>query len=380
MTPADYMRFLLDWQHASGPTRLTGVDGLRVVLTQLDGFELAAGGWERHVLATRVERYEPSWLDLLCFGGEVAWARLSGARARPSGAPPRPMRATPVSIFLREHTAVWQSLAASSGPAEARLGPHAAAILEMLGSRGASFVHEIAAALDLRPDEVQGGLTELVAAGLVASDGFGGLRSMVAAKGGGFRRAAFRSRGRARVAATAGGRWSCVRATGLAADDDREALVERYAMVLLQRYGILSRRLLGREPFAVAWRELVRVYRRLEARGDIRGGRFVSGLSGEQFALPEAIEAVRHVRRTPPSGELIVLSACDPLNLAGVLTAGDRLPAVTSNRLVYRDGIAVAVRDRDGVRFLYDVDADTASRVSRLLTPIVRRTRHVGVG
>ena len=149
MTPADYMRFLLDWQHASGPTRLTGVDGLRVVLTQLDGFELAAGGWERHVLATRVERYEPSWLDLLCFGGEVAWARLSGARARPSGrAAAAHTRHARLHLPARAH-GVWQSLAAASGPAEARLGPHAAAILELLGSRGASFVHEIAAALDL---------------------------------------------------------------------------------------------------------------------------------------------------------------------------------------------------------------------------------------
>jgi ATP-dependent Lhr-like helicase len=205
-------------------------------------------------------------------------------------------------------------------------------VLDCLTEGGAQFAHEIAAALSSSIDEVRTALEELVWAGLIASDGFAGLRAIwndvPQSK-------TFLSRtGRATTAP--GGRWSRLAAT---ADEDRETSVERYASVLLQRYGIICRRLLVREPFAVPWRELLRVYRRMEARGDVRGGRFVSGLPGEQFALREAVELAREVRRTPARGESVTISAADPLNVCGIITAGDRIPAIASTRITFRDGV-----------------------------------------
>ena len=382
VTPADFMRFLFAWQHVDAGIAAHGRRRrARAFVGQLDGFELAAGAWERHVLPARVQGYDPSTLDALCFSGEVAWARLSGTPRAP-GARPRPMRATPVSIFLREHAAVWQAFARADGqPDQAALtGTDAAAIVALLATRGASFVHEIAGALALTPDAVQNGLAELVASGLVSSDGFGGLRTMVAPAAAPARRSiGFRSRSRTSVAAMAGGRWSCLR-SGPSDPQDRETLVEAQALTLLRRYGIVFRRLLSREPPRASWRELVRVFRTLEARGEIRGGRFVSGMSGEQFALPEAVERVREVRRTQASGELLTISGADPLNLAGIVTGTDRVAAVSASRIAFRDGAPIAVREGGRLRLLVDVDPDTTARVSALLAPPVVRTRTMTSG
>jgi ATP-dependent Lhr-like helicase len=348
---------------------------VRAIVGQLDGFELAAGAWERHVLPSRVQGYDPSALDVLCFSGEVAWARLTGPPRAPGGRP-RPMRATPVAVFLREHAAVWQAFAHSGEPTAGAspLGADAAAIAALLAARGASFVHEMAAGLSLTPDAVQSGLAELVASGLVSSDGFGGLRTMVAPVSPRARRGAgFRSRSRIDPAASAGGRWSCLRSDVPLEPLDRDSLVEAEAITLLRRYGIVFRRLLTREPPRASWRELVRVYRTLEARGEIRGGRFVSGMSGEQFALPEAVERVREIRRTAASRELVTICGADPLNLAGILTGSERVAASTANRIVFRDGVPIAVRDGGRVRLLAALDPETAARVSTLLAvPVVR--------
>jgi ATP-dependent Lhr-like helicase len=229
-------------------------------------------------------------------------------------------------------------------------------VLEVLRTRGASFIAELAGATGLRDGEVRAALAELAAAGLITSDGFGGLRAIVAAGGG---------RGAPAARTNVSGRWSIVAATAI----DRDAAVEIQARALLKRYGVVFRKLLAREANAAPWRELARVYRRLEARGDVRGGRFVGGMSGEQFALADAVERLREIRRTPRDGRLQMISGADPLNLAGIVTAGDRVRAVAGARLVYRDGIPLAAMEGDYVRPLNatDVTGALAADVASLL-------------
>ncbi len=303
VTATDFTRFLFEWQHATPSSRLTGVDGLREVIAQLDGFEVAASAWERSVLPLRVAHYEPALLDMLCLGGEVSWARVSPAETSL-------VSATPIALFGGR----------ASRPPEDRqdcLSSTGKQILEILRTKGASF------ARDLGSEDALG---ELVSAGLITSDGFAGLRALIS------------STERKALA----GRWSLV--------EESEVDVETQARILLRRYGIVFRRLAVREANAAPWRELARVYRRLEARGEIRGGRFVSGMSGEQFALPEAVEKLREIRRTAPDHILHVISAADPLNLTGILTSSERVRAVAGHRIAYRDGVAVTTMDGDALR------------------------------
>ncbi|HMF98171.1 MAG TPA: DEAD/DEAH box helicase [Vicinamibacterales bacterium] len=360
VSPADFMRFLFAWQHVDPIARLAGVDGLRSVLDALDGYEIAADAWERAVLPARVEGYDGSMLDTLSLTGEIAWARLS----TPDEAT-QIVGATPVALFLREHGDAWAVLkgcAAGSASAAADVPPASARVLDVLRARGALFVPEIAAVSGATDAEVRSALAELVARGLVTSDGFGGLRAIIRTATGRPLPAGART--------NVTGRWSIIdprRAES--APGGREAAVELQARTLLRRYGIVFRRLLAREPNAAPWRELARVYRRLEARGEIRGGRFVTAMSGEQFALPEAVERVREIRRTHANGRLHVISAADPLNLAGIVTTGDRVRAVAANRIVYRDGVPIAAMEGDYVRPLIEnTDAATASAVTMSLT------------
>jgi ATP-dependent Lhr-like helicase len=220
------------------------------------------------------------------------------------------------------------------------------------------FVHELVALTGMEEVRVRAALGDRVSAGVTASDGFGGLRSLVRAAGG-------RPSGRGQVA----GRWSLLTSAGIDAVD-REAAVLAQARSLLARYGIVFRRLLAREANLAPWRELARVYRRLEARGEIRGGRFVSGMSGEQFASADAVERLREIRRTPPDGRCLVVSGADPLNLAGIVTAGDRVRAASATRLLYRDGVPLAAMEGDYVRPLIpvvDVAPALAAEVATML-------------
>jgi ATP-dependent Lhr-like helicase len=232
-------------------------------------------------------------------------------------------------------------------------------ILDTLRTRGASFEHELVAASGAAEAAVRAALRDLVAAGLVASDGFGGLRAIIRASTGRPGTSGHRS--------SIAGRWSLLREAPFSANH-ADAAVDLQARALLKRYGVVFRRLLARESNAAPWRELARVYRRLEARGEIRGGRFVAGMSGEQFALAEAVERLREIRRTPPHGRCIAVSAADPLNLAGIVTAGDRVRAVAANRLVYRDGVPLAALEGEYVRSLTDVEPAVASDAARILT------------
>jgi ATP-dependent Lhr-like helicase len=237
----------------------------------------------------------------------------------------------------------------------------AGGVLAVLRARGASFAHEVAAS-GMDDGRVRAALGDLVSAGLIASDGFGGLRALLRATGA---RAAA-PHGRANVA----GRWSLLAGKDAVDNASREAAVEAQARSLLRRYGIVFRRLLAREANVAPWRELARVYRRLEARGEVRGGRFVSGMSGEQFALPRAVERLREVRRTPGDGRCLVISGADPLNLAGIVTAGDRVRAVSATRVLYRDGVPLAAMEGDYVRPLMsmaDVAPELAAEVATAL-------------
>jgi ATP-dependent Lhr-like helicase len=369
VSPADFMRFLFAWQHVASADKLTGIEGLRAVLTQLDGMELPARAWERAVLPSRLDRYDPAMLDMLCLTGEVAWARLSTG-------PTPVVGATPIALFLRQHANAWMALRETVSrrkPAPAyetvRLKPDSTydsetastnvvsgfsrTIIEHLRTRGASFAHEIAASCNLSEDDCRTAVTALVAAGAISSDGFAGLRALV---------------GESRSAGSAG-RWSLIQAVDGAG---REKAIELLAWTLLRRYGVMFRRLLAREAADVPWRDLARVYRRLEARGEIRGGRFVSGMSGEQFALPDAVERLREIRRSTPDDQLITISAADPLNLTGIVTAADpsaplgagRIRAATASRIVFRNGVPLAAMEGDMLRTLTDVDPEIAADVA----------------
>jgi ATP-dependent Lhr-like helicase len=337
---ADLLRFLGRWQHVAPGTRLHGARGLAEVIGQLQGFHAAAGAWERELLAARIAGYERGLLDELCLSGEVAFGRLA-VTAAPEEAPRRrnaPTRNAPITLVLREDLP-W--LLAGSGGPPPPLGPSALALVELLDRRGASFLSDLAAASGRLPGEVEGALWELVSAGYVTCDGFAGLRALIepAPRGRPARRPGF-----------AGGRWSLLRpppraqpearSGGEGATEPDEDLVHHLASQYLRRYGVVFRDLLQRESAPPPWRDLLRVYRALEARGAIRGGRFVAGFTGEQFALPEALDALRAVRRAPREGaERVDLCAADPLNLVGLLTPGARVPAVLGQRVTMVDGV-----------------------------------------
>jgi len=353
VAPADFMRFLFTWHHVDDRTKLSGLDGVREAVALLDGFEMPAGAWERAVLPARLDRYDPSWLDMLCLAGEVGWGRLS---------PPKLLKlgpSTPVALFFREHADAWYRLRSSATGIEASVGDDGRVVLERLQRKGASFFSDLVAHLPLGPERIRAAIGLLVAAGLIASDGFSGLRGVMAA--------AKPQPARPDRQTQFAGRWTAVAPID---DDDGgalEASVEQHARTLLKRYGVVFRRLLTREANTAPWRDLTRVYRRLEARGEIRGGRFVSGMSGEQFALPEAVGTLREVRRTPSSGRIVTICTADPLNLVGIVTAGDRLRAGSRNRIAYRDGVPVAVSEGEEFRPLVPLAGGETIDLARLL-------------
>jgi len=338
----DFMRFLLRWQHLAPDTKLSGKQGVRQAIARLEGFEAPAGAWERELLAARVSDYRSSWLDELCLAGEVAWARLTPRKAG-LAATASASRATPVSLTLRSDlpgllTAVRGATPDPGGP---KTGA-AAEILDLLKARGALFFDEIVNGTRRLKSDVERGLRELVAWGLVSADGFQGLRQLSG-------KAAHSGRRRSKESPyTAGGffagsgpagRWALVHAPE-ADPGATDELAESVARLLLQRYGVLFRDLYLRESFTTPWRDVLRALRRLEARGQVRGGRFVSGPSGEQYALPEAVDALRRVRRTERSGEKVWVSAIDPMNLAGVILPGEKVPAQSGKGgVLFVDGL-----------------------------------------
>ena len=353
--PRDLQRFLLEWQRAAPRARMEGPDALAAVLAQLEGFEAPAGAWETEILPSRVNEYDPAWLDEQCLAGRFVWTRLALRRAD-SGAVVGPVRATPIALLSRRNLRAWAAIA---GPVDAGApSSKGRRVLEYLGTHGASFFDEIAEGTGLLAAQAEEGLAELVGLGLVNSDSFGGLRALLVPSERRRSSTGPRRRRRALFGMDSAGRWALVRREQSAASarTDPET-IELVARGLLRRWGVVFWRLMAREAqWLPPWRELLFCYRRLEARGEIRGGRFVAGLSGEQFAAPEAVGLLRETRRRPRDGESVSLCAADPLNLLGILTPGARLPALAGNRVLYRDGLPIATLGGGEVRFLEALD------------------------
>jgi len=374
----DFLRFLFDWQRVSDQTRMEGPEAVEAILDQLEGFEAAAGAWESEILPARIADYEPAWLDTQCLSGRVAWARLRPSAPRLVG-PERgsgPLRTTPITLVARRRAGLWATL---SPPSDGQhLSPDARAVLEAIRAEGASFFDALIEATGLLPSKLEDALAELVAAGLVNSDSFGGLRALLAPSS---KRTAgaviHRRHGRYSSEMQDAGRWALAR--GAPAGSHYAAAVEHLARTLLRRYGVVFWRLLDREaPWLPPWRDLLRVFRRLEASGEIRGGRFVAGFSGEQYALPEAVGTLREVRRRAHSAAWISLCGADPLNLAGIVTPGPKLPALTGSRVLYRDGVPIALLAGGEVQFIAEVPLDQQWEARKALLRSPKRLRPKG--
>jgi len=376
VSPADFLRFLFRWQRVASNSNMEGPEGLAAVIEQLDGFEAAASAWESDILPARVARYEPMLLDQLCLSGRVAWGRNNpGASA--------PLKSSPIALMTRRNLNVWR-VRPEQDPAGALLGV-AREVYNALQRRGASFFHELVSEVRQLPTQVEQALGELVGAGLITADSFTGMRALLIPQD---KRASFSGRN-TRVAAYSvetAGRWSLLPWTPSPSPDSQSpsalpqmsspspapspgtwspspspspdawspspspSPTEEVARALLKRYGVVFRALLARESRLPPWRELALVYRRMEARGEIRGGRFLAGFSGEQFALPEAVSSLRAVRREEPTGEIIAVGGADPLNLVGIITPDARVAAVARNRVLFRDGLPLAALENGELR------------------------------
>lgn len=356
VTAAQFMRWLLRWQHVAPGTQVIGERGLLEVVQQLQGFEAPANAWERSILAHRVVGYDPKVLDQLCLTGAVGWGRLSPHPAicevqagssleRQHDLPPPvtrrrvvPSSAAPITFFVREESDWMVPRRASLSEESVALSHVARAVLEFIRQRGASFFPEIVRGTGKLKSEVEAGLWELVAAGLLTADGFDNLRALIDPK-----RRAGQGTGRSARPRHSSGRWSLLFAEESA---DRQKAIEPACRVLLARYGVVFRELTMRETFPFKWRELLVTFRRLEDRGEVRGGRFVDGFLGEQFGSPVAVESLRATRNIEPGGEIVTLSAADPLNLIGIVVPGERVPAVSGRSITLRDGIPTAEQPR----------------------------------
>jgi ATP-dependent Lhr-like helicase len=374
VTLENFQRFLLAWHRVDNEHRAEGPAGVESVLDLLDGMELAAAAWEPEVLALRVKDYTPQWLNQLCLTGRIGWGRLSppqnlNARALV------PLRSTPIAVFDRENLASWLELSGRQFPTD--FTPDTELVLKTLSQSGAMFFAELFRATRLLPCRLAGALGELAACGWATADSFEGLRALLIPSE---KRAPFadlerKRRHRTVTSVEFAGRWTLLRKFPSLSREEGEGLIlasdeaiEIFARVLLRRYGIVFRRLLERESLRVSWYELGRVYRRLEARGEIRGGHFVNGASGEQFALSEAIGLLRSIRKSGPKGELITINAADPLNLLGILTSGPRIPAITANRILLRDGAPIAALVAGEIKRLSEVGDLDASSIQHALT------------
>ncbi|MGA2792092.1 MAG: DEAD/DEAH box helicase [Roseiarcus sp.] len=367
----DFLRFLFAWQHVTADERREGPDALAATVMQLEGFEAPAGAWETEILPARVADYEPAWLDDECLAGRISWARLRPRNERPNGVErgASPVRTTPITLLARRHAPLWQALSAN-GEARPPRGL-AQAVVDFIREHGASFFDELVAGAGLLRSQVEEALAELVALGLVTSDSFGGLRALLVPSD--RRKPAAGGRRKRRAVAYGmedAGRWALARRdkTAQNAQQVGAEAVEHAARTLLLRYGVVFWRLLEREAgWLPPWRDLLRVYRRLEARGEIRGGRFVAGFSGEQFALPDAIGLLRQTRRKNDSDDWISLSGADPLNLVGILTPGPKLAALAGNRLLYRNGLPIASLAGGETHFYETLDPATEWQAQKAL-------------
>jgi ATP-dependent Lhr-like helicase len=421
VSTADFMRYLLAWQKVAPEHQMEGPESVRAIIEQLEGFEAPAAAWEGELLPSRLVEYDPAWLDALCLSGEVVWARLTppsttraatGDGERTRGA--APVRNTPIALLRRKNFATWSSVFPQPSLNELEFSTTTGAVHEYLATRGASFFSDIVEGTKLLRAQVEEGLAELVANGLVIADSFAGLRALLTPASRKTHAAARRKHRQPVYEMASAGRWSLLNRESdklkFVEQEGAEA-AEEIARILLKRYGVVFKRLLEREGITLPWRVLLRIYHRLEQRGEIRGGRFVAGISGEQFALPEAVGMLRAVRRTrngsmdfgvrspllnnevgslaagiQPGNEsttantesLISVSAADPLNLVGIITPGARVTAHTSNRILYSNGEPITVLESGESRFLVELSRTmewkAKSALMRKATPPQLRT------
>lgn len=358
------MRFLLDWHHLTPDTTVRGRPGLTKVLEQLQGLDLPAGAWEQQVIAKRVPDYQPMWLDELCYRGELAWLRLTPPNTPAKANSMAPRKATPITLVFREDLNWLLAAARAQSPEPPEAGP-VQEIAEILHTQGASFMPDLAAATHRLPDDIERALWNGVALGLFTADGFAAVRALLNRPsrrptrhrpGQNLRSQALRTRamrmnralnngasnnGASRETHAAPGRWSLVQQPEQLPADD---LAEAVAHQLLTCWGVVFRSLAHHPatPIATPWRDVLKALRRFEDRGLVRGGRFVAGQSGEQFALPAAADQLQKTRRRPPTNQEVTVPACDPLNLTGILFEGPRTPATPHNTLTYIDGVPSA--------------------------------------
>jgi ATP-dependent Lhr-like helicase len=337
VSPRDFVRFLADWQRLGLDARASGPDGLAAVIDQLEGYEAPASAWESELLRPRMSDYDPAWLDDLVRAGRVAWTRLRGVQAEPGRV--GSLLSTPLVLLPRRQLAAWSRLAAARAGGEPVLGSRANRVAEFLAARGACFFADLEAGLPMLRTELEDALSELVARGRASCDSFAGLRALLVPPS---RRAPTAARRGRRIQmhdVEDAGRWTLLPRQPIGGDGEPE-FTEHVARSLLRRYGVVCWRLMEREPaWLPPWRELLRVYHRLEARGEIRGGRFIDGVSGEQFALPEAIGALRSVRKREHDGRELTLYAVDPANLLGTVLPGAKPPRLPGRPLQLRDGL-----------------------------------------
>jgi ATP-dependent Lhr-like helicase len=344
----DFVRFLLRWQHVAPGTQLGGEAGLVSAIEQLQGFEAAAVAWEPELLSRRLRHFDPAWLDHLCHDGAVAWLRLGPRpRSEADGPAAAPSKATPIALVFRGDLP-WLVTAAreTSTPMDPTVGA-TAEIIDALRQRGASFASDLETSTRRLPDDVQRGLWDGVTRGLLMCDGFSAIRARVDTKppAAPSRRMSRLARG-GHAPASSAGRWALVPTPD--PETDRNDLAEAVAEQLLNRWGVVFRDLATHDSLHLPWRDVQWALRRLEDRGLVRGGRFVTGFSGEQYALPQAAEQLNQVQKTPKDGQRVVVNATDPLNLVGTILPGDTIPAVRTNHVVYIDGMPAGPGQRGG--------------------------------
>ena len=369
VSAADFMRFLFVWQKVAPEHKVEGAQSVAAILDQLEGFDAPAGSWESEILPARIADYDPAWLDALCLSGRLTWLRLSPPKISPEKtSSSSPVRSTPVVLLNRKNIPTW-SRAFPARENGLNLSTNTQTVYDYLKENGASFFVDIVSGTNLLPSMVEEALGELVFRGLLTADSFTGLRALLTPLSKTTNRELEKRRRRRKpvYSMDEAGRWVLLRygahasgvpqehAGGMRTEVDRESM-ESIGKKLLQRYGVVFRKILDRESINVPWRDLLRVYRRLEARGEIRGGRFIGGFTGEQFATADAVHLLRSIRRTEADGSMIAISAADPLNMLGLLLPGPRLSPAASNRLLYRDGVPIAVLEAKEIRFLSEMD------------------------
>jgi len=368
VSPAVYMRFLFEWHHIN--EKADGIEALFGILQQLEGLSIPAAAWEKEILPSRINHYQPEWLDQLCITGRVNWLRLIPAKAKSThGENPKPaatpVSVTPISLIERQNIAYWDRLIVDNKQS-LTLSPTGLKIHNLLKDKGALFFSDIVTESGLLRTQVETSLAELVSQGMITSDSFAGLRALTVPSN---RKPRFNNRRRPRhtrlyLSIENAGRWSrIIQTQKQSVQEDSNSFVswdishlEHIAKILLQRYGVVFRKVLERENTLPPWRDLLYVLRRMEARGEIRGGRFISGFSGEQFAYPSVVKMIRKLRSKGAECRYISISAADPSNLTGIVTPGKRTPAITNNRILYRDGVPIAVNIGGKVTFLESID------------------------